>query len=211
CSLGLCPDQRLRTRGSMAAIPTSTSRFITVKIRPAATVKPTTTGWSRSSAESIANRPIPGQANTYSTTAVPTIRLANTSPSTVITGTTTFGKTCLRVTGRAAKPLAWATVTYSCVSTSSTAERVSRVSTATGVYERNERPKSPCSAPPNQWTYCSTSGSSMCSSARLASTASRGGLCMPLASSSTTAGSPGVSAYRPNETTETTNSTDRAP
>src|SRR5947208_9308061 len=86
-----------------------------------------------------------------------------------------------------------------------------RYRSLTGVYERNERPKSPCSAPPNQLTYWTGSGSFRCSSSRLASTASRGGLWMPLASSNTTAGSPGVNAYRPKATSDTTNRTLSAP
>src|SRR6267378_2883290 len=86
-----------------------------------------------------------------------------------------------------------------------------RYRSLTGVYERNDRPKSPCSAPPNQLTYWTGNGSFRCSSSRLASTASRGGLWMPLASSNTTAGSPGVNAYRPKATSETTNRTLSAP
>ena len=71
--------------------------------------------------------PSPGMAKSVSTTMAPPIRKPTWSPITVTVGISAFFSACLNTTGRSARPLARAVVTYSVRITSSMLARSSRV------------------------------------------------------------------------------------
>ena len=71
--------------------------------------------------------PTPGQANTVSVTIAPAIISANSSTENVTTGRSAFLSACFQITIHSGSPLMRASLTYSLSSTSSMAERVSRM------------------------------------------------------------------------------------
>ena len=85
---------------------------------------PWTTGKSRKLIPSYSSRPIPGQANTVSTTTATLIISTRLIPASVSTGINAFLKACLAITIDGGRPFNRASFTYSEPSTSSIDDRV---------------------------------------------------------------------------------------
>ena len=95
-------------------------------------MQPWTAGMSRWKTESTISEPTPGQANSFSTTTAWPISEPNCRPTMVTISTRALRSTCHFTTRRSLMPLLRAVRTKSAFSTSSTAARVVRASSAIG-------------------------------------------------------------------------------
>src|SRR5207244_1076563 len=88
--VGCAGHQSNLTRGSSSAYETSVSRLTVMTIRANTSVTPCTTGKSRLKIAVSIRFPMPGNANTFSTTSVPPTRNPMLMPRTVTVGITAF-------------------------------------------------------------------------------------------------------------------------